>query len=107
MPRPPIVVASVVLGLAALASIPSRVHGGNADGVENVGASAKAVHAGSPTADHAVGRADCPQCDMPLLDGARFCNQCGMSELATSKTGRTVAAAPASIAIQSNEGEGR
>ena len=67
----------------------------------------EAVQAGSATPDHAVGRADCPQCDMPLLDSARFCNQCGMSELATSKSGRTVAAAPAAIAIQSNEGEGR
>ena len=70
----------------------------------------EAVNLGSSAPDHAVGRADCPQCDMPLLAVARFCNHCGVSELATSKVTRSGPAgagvASGAIAFE-NEGAGR
>lgn len=35
--------------------------------------------------DHAPGRTDCVQCDAPLVEGAHFCSNCGVSVFATSK----------------------
>jgi hypothetical protein len=71
----------------------------------------EAVSLGSADRDHAIGRTECPHCEMPMLSGSRFCNQCGMSELATSKTLRSgppgVGVPVGAIAIDSTEGAGR